>query len=78
MKEHNEKIPDPKEIEKEIGDFLAKKFGGNVKMVTPLVLPQKVSTETTEKSDKKEKKINFNLKPEELISFLDQYIVKAG
>jgi len=76
MKEHNEKIPDPKEIEKEIGDFLSKKFGGSVKMVTPLVLPQKVTTEKGEKSVKKEKKINFKLKPEELISFLDQYIVK--
>jgi len=76
MKEHNEKIPDPKEIEKEIGDFLSKKFGGSVKMVTPLVLPQKVATEKGEESVKKEKKINFDLKPEELISFLDQYIVK--
>jgi ATP-dependent Clp protease ATP-binding subunit ClpX len=76
MKEHNEKIPDPKEIEKEIGEFLSKKFGGSVKMVTPLVLPQKVTTEKGEKSVKKEKKINFDLKPEELISFLDQYIVK--
>ena len=45
-------------------------------MVTPLVLPQKVTTEKGEKSVKKEKKINFDLKPEELISFLDQYIVK--
>jgi ATP-dependent Clp protease ATP-binding subunit ClpX len=76
MKEHNEKIPDPKEIEKEIGDFLSKKFGGSVKMVTPLVLPQKVATEKGEKSVKKEKRINFDLKPEELISFLDQYVVK--
>ncbi|MGB5992976.1 MAG: AAA family ATPase [Desulfobacterales bacterium] len=76
MKEHNEKIPDPKEIEKEIGDFLSKKFGGSVKMVTPLVLPQKVATEKSEKSVKKEKRINFDLKPEELISFLDQYVVK--
>jgi len=76
MKEHNEKIPDPKEIEKEIGDFLSKKFGGSVKMVTPMVLPQKVATEKGENSVKKEKRINFDLKPEELISFLDQYIVK--
>ena len=76
MKEHNEKIPDPKEIEKEIGDFLSKKFGGSVKMVTPLVLPQNVATEKGKKSVKKEKRINFDLKPEELISFLDQYVVK--
>jgi len=76
MKESNEKIPDPKEIEKEIGDFLTKKFGGSVRMVSPLVLPQEVTTEKTEKFTKKEKKIHFNLKPEDLISYLDQYIVK--
>ncbi len=76
MKEHNEKIPDPKEIEKEIGDFLAKKFGGSVKMVSPLVLPQEVYTEKAEEPTKKEKKIDFDLKPEDLISYLDQYIVK--
>ena len=76
MKEYDEKIPDPKEIEKEIGDFLTKKFGGSVRMVSPLVLPQEVSTEKDEKSTKKEKKIHFNLKPEDLISYLDQYIVQ--
>jgi ATP-dependent Clp protease ATP-binding subunit ClpX len=76
MKEHNEKIPNPKEIEKEIGDFLSKKFGGSVKMVSPLVVPHEITSETGEKPTRKEKKINFNLKPEELISYLDQYIVK--
>jgi endopeptidase Clp ATP-binding regulatory subunit ClpX len=76
MKEYNEKIPNPKEIEKEISDFLAKKFGGNVKMVSPLVMPQEVTTEKVEEPTKKEKKINFDLKPEDLISYLDQYIVK--
>ena len=76
MKEHNEKIPNPKEIEKEIGDFLAKKFGGSVKMVSPLVVPCEITSEKTEKPTHKEKKIDFDLKPEDLISYLDQYIVK--
>ena len=76
MKERNEKIPDPKEIEKEISDFLSKKFGGSVKMVSPLVMPQEVVAEKVEEPPKKEKKLNFDLKPEELISYLDQYIVK--
>jgi ATP-dependent Clp protease ATP-binding subunit ClpX len=76
MKERNEKIPNPKEIEKEIGDFLAKKFGGSVKMVSPLVVPHEVSSEKVEKPAPKKTKINFDLKPEELISYLDQYIVK--
>ncbi len=76
MKEHNEKIPNPKEIEKEIGDFLTKKFGGSVKMVSPLVVPCEITSEKTEKPTHKEKKIDFDLKPEDLISYLDQYIVK--
>ncbi len=76
MKEHNEKIPDPKEIEKEIGDFLTKRFGGNVKMVSPLVMPQEVTTDKVEEPPPKEGKINFDLKPEDLISYLEQYIVR--
>lgn len=79
MKKHdekNEKIPNPKEIEKEISDFLAKRFGGTVKMVSPLVVPQQIANEKVKEPPRKEKKINFDLKPEELISFLDQYMVK--
>ena len=76
MKEQNEKIPDPKELEKEIGDFLAKKFGDNVKIVSPLVLPREAVLGKTKEPPKPEKKINFNLKPEELIAYLDQYVVK--
>ncbi len=76
MKEHYEKIPDPKEIEKEIGDFISKKFGGSVKIVSPLVMPQEIATEKTEEPAPKKKKLNFDLKPEDLIAYLDQYIVK--
>ena len=49
MNELNEKIPDPKELEKELGDFLAKKFGGNVKLATPIVMPQDAKTDEGEK-----------------------------
>ena len=45
-------------------------------MVTPMALPHKTSNEKEEKSTKRAKKINFDLKPEEMISYLDQYIVK--
>jgi endopeptidase Clp ATP-binding regulatory subunit ClpX len=41
-----------------------------------LVVPQEASIEKVEEPTKKEKKINFDLKPEDLISYLDQYIVK--
>ena len=76
MKEKNEKIPDPKELEKEISEFLAKKFGENVKIISPMVLPQEAAVDQSKKAPEKKKKINFDLKPEELIAYLDQYVVK--
>ena len=47
MNERNEKIPDPKELEKEISEFLAKKFGENVKIVSPIVMPQEAMLDKT-------------------------------
>jgi endopeptidase Clp ATP-binding regulatory subunit ClpX len=76
MAEHNEKIPDPKEIEKEISEFLAKKFKDNVKIVSPVVLSQELALDKSEKGPAKKKKINFDLLPEDLIAYLDQFIVK--
>jgi len=76
MNEQNEKIPDPKELEKEISKFLAKKFGDNVKIVSPIVMPQEAMLDKTNESGKPKPILNFDLKPEELISYLDQYVVK--
>jgi endopeptidase Clp ATP-binding regulatory subunit ClpX len=76
MKSHDEKIPDPKELEKEIGEFLSKKFGNNVKIVTPVVLPEKGAVDQVKPPPKRSKKINFDLRPEELIAYLDQFVVK--
>ncbi|WP_287126857.1 AAA family ATPase [Desulfobacter sp.] len=68
--------PDPKKIEKELGEFLNKKFGGSVKILTPSIQPQQeIITGKTPESGKK-KLIDFNIKPSELISYLDQYVVR--
>ncbi|MFA6008887.1 MAG: AAA family ATPase [Desulfobacteraceae bacterium] len=76
MSDNNEKIPDPKEIEKELGEFLNKKFGGNVKIISPGVLARKPPEGKTYKDSGKKRDIHFDLKPEELIAYLDQYIIK--
>jgi endopeptidase Clp ATP-binding regulatory subunit ClpX len=76
MKTYNEKIPSPKELEKEISEFLAKKFGENVKVVSPMVMPQEAILDKTKEFGKPKPKINFDLKPEELIAYLDRYVVK--
>ncbi len=78
MKAHNEKVPDPKELEKELGDFLAKKFGGSVKLATPIVMPQTDKTDAGDPPSEHRKIINFDLKPQDLISYLDQYVVKQS
>ena len=76
MHTHNEKIPDPKELEKEIGEFLSKKFGGHVKLLSPMVLTQEAISGKPKETAREKRKIEFNLKPEELIAYLDQYVVK--
>ena len=76
MKPQHEKTPHPKEIEKEISEFLSKKFKDNVKIISPVVLHQDLALDNLETKPSREKKINFDLLPEELIAYLNQYIVK--
>ncbi|SLM27421.1 ClpX2 [Desulfamplus magnetovallimortis] len=78
MKEKNENIPDPSKIEKELGEFLNKKFGGNVKIITPSILPKQTSIKGKDVIEDKKKFVNFDIKPSELISYLDQYIVRQN
>lgn len=79
MKNQSEKVPDPKEIEKEISDFLAKKFKDNVKIVSPVVLHQDLSPDASGKTaESKKNRIHFDLLPEDLIHYLDQYVVKQN
>lgn len=73
--EHN--APDPKKIEKELGEFLNKKFGGTVKIVSPPPAPQtQHSGEKKSGSENQKDLINFDIKPLELIRYLDQFVVK--
>jgi len=78
MIKNSDEIPDPKDIEKELGNFLNKKFGGNIKIISPGLIPQKAPQKKSETGAEKstKQKINFDLRPEDLISYLDQYIVK--
>ncbi|MEJ2222994.1 MAG: ATPase, partial [Desulfobacterales bacterium] len=76
MKSQSQKIPDPKELEKEISEFLSKKFGNNVRIVTPMILPQEGAVDKVKTPPRQKKNINFDLKPEELIAYLDQFVVK--
>ena len=65
-------------MEKEIGEFLSEKFGNNVKIVTPVVLPEQNAVDQVKSAPRRKKDINFDLKPEELIAYLDQFVVKQN
>ena len=72
----SEKIPNPKELEKEISEFLSKKFGNDVQIVSPVVIPQESAAEADAPHRQKSSRVNFDLKPEELVAYLDRYMVK--
>lgn len=79
MKGSDSRIPDQKELEKELNEYLGKKYGDRIRLVVPMLFPkpqsEEVSKEEREISEKKGK-IQFDLKPEELEAFLNDYIIR--
>lgn len=73
-----EKIPDPGKIEKEIGEFLNKKFGGRVQLVPQYGDPEAIIRGKKEGTPaiENDNRPRFDLKPQELIAYLDQFIIK--
>jgi ATP-dependent Clp protease ATP-binding subunit ClpX len=79
MKDFDSKVPDQKELEKELNEYLGKKYGERIRLVVPLLFPkaqaEEISKEGKEFGEEK-KKIDFDLKPEELEAFLNDYIIR--
>ncbi len=71
-----EKIPDPKELEKELSDYLSKKYGSRIKVVSPFWVAKPDRDSSFKKKPGKPGKINFDLKPEELEAYLNEYVIK--
>ncbi|HET98650.1 MAG TPA: AAA family ATPase [Desulfurivibrio alkaliphilus] len=70
-------FPSQKELEREISEYLSNKYGRKVRIVSaghfPAVDPEdgeKAGAETAERE-----RFRFDLTPEELIAYLDQYVV---
>ncbi len=62
-------------MEKQLGEFLARKFGDKVKALSARPLPDE-DGERTGRHGKASSKIDFSLKPQDLTAYLDQYIVR--
>jgi ATP-dependent Clp protease ATP-binding subunit ClpX len=78
-KTEDSKIPDQKELEKELSDYLSKKYGDRVKIISPFVFPKPsmdVEGKHEESKKKKVEAVNFSMKPEELEAYLDEYVIK--
>ena len=78
MSEYNTSLPDQKELEKEIGEYLSKKYGQKVKIISSglLPMPQSEEGEGGQPGASGPADFHFDTTPEELIAYLDEYVVK--
>ncbi|MBN1255614.1 MAG: AAA family ATPase [Deltaproteobacteria bacterium] len=79
MEDPLENIPDQKKLEQELNKYLERKYGDKVKLVVSTLVPKAYPEHDGEKeqpSDKASPQIKFDMKPEELISYLNTFIVK--
>ena len=75
----DQKIPSQKELEKELSDYLSKKYGDRIKIISPILFPKsdpKKKEDSPASDHKKTGAPSFDMKPEELESYLDGYVVK--
>lgn len=76
MSDKSHRIPDQKELEKELSEYLSKKYGAQIKVISPMMMPQAADTEETKKKNGGIDEIKFDMKPAELEAYLNEYVVK--
>ncbi|MGC9194310.1 MAG: AAA family ATPase [Syntrophobacteraceae bacterium] len=70
-------FPDQETLEKELSDYLTKKYGYRIKVISPMM-----ATESARESGQNVSKtggiasIRFDMKPEELEAYLDRYVIR--
>ncbi len=74
-------IPSQRELEKEISDYLSKKYGSKVRVVSQMIFPHQLKPDNNDydasgKSQKEGIPFTFDLHPEELERYLNKYVVK--
>ncbi|MBI4792480.1 MAG: AAA family ATPase [Deltaproteobacteria bacterium] len=71
-------LPNQKDLEKEIADYLTRKYGGQVKIVSTGFFPQpeKKGEKKQKIAGRSKKAFHFDLKPEELAAYLDEYVIR--
>jgi ATP-dependent Clp protease ATP-binding subunit ClpX len=73
-------FPDPKEVEKEINEFLAEKYGNRIRVMGTQIGPWPGAVETDSGDEIAEEPdtsgIRFDMKPAELHDYLDRYVIR--
>jgi ATP-dependent Clp protease ATP-binding subunit ClpX len=79
-REHSGKIPNQKELEKELSEYLSKKYGNRVKVISPFVFPKADESSTEDGPSEAEPNGHptFDMLPEELEAYLDSFVVKQN
>ncbi len=73
-------LPDPKEIEKEINEFLANKYGNRIRVMGTQIGPwpgaEESGTGETSFSEADSSRVRFDMKPKELHEYLDRFVIR--
>lgn len=73
-------LPDPKEIEKEINEFLANKYGNRIRVmgtqIGPWPGPDEAGTGETVVQEAPPAAMRFDMKPAELHEYLDRFVIR--
>ncbi|MDA3786744.1 MAG: AAA family ATPase [Deltaproteobacteria bacterium] len=78
MSDDKMSLPSEKDLERELGDYLRNKYGGQVKIVSAGMLPLAREKVVEQQAERSEEAFQFDLKPEELVKYLDEYVVQQG
>lgn len=72
------KLPNQQELEKELSEYLSKKYGDRIKIVSPFLFPkgQEVLTDDGKRAADKGEGPSFDLLPEDLEAYLESFVVK--
>ncbi len=78
MAEDFPKFPSQEELEKELSEYLSKKYGFRIRVMSPMMMSQNLEhggEKARQTTGTGLDKIRFNMKPEELESHLNQYVI---
>ena len=76
----SEKLPNQQELEKELSEYLSKKYGNRIKIISPFLFPKgkEDSTDDGTITSKDGDAPLFDMLPEELEAHLDTFVVKQS